>query len=177
MKTNLKEKWIQFCMLLMVMSLSVSCGTKEMSVAKEEFKTYVDSCKQQYNYDPLKTEELGDYQIASGEMDFLQCTYSGIQTILTPNTAIPQVYESLLADHKKMTQKVSSKEMTRADRKKTTLALIESIRQKEQVESEKRTEELFKMADDMRKMEEIRRMEERILESQRHNFNTLRRSF
>ncbi len=161
-------------LLFLILSLSSACSTMDISAARQDFREYIQGCKQRFNYDPLQTEGLGDYQLAEGEKEFLNCVYTGLNDLLIPNTTIPEDYEKLVKDHRDMTQKVADKEMTRSERMQRSLAAINSIKEHEAEEKDKRIQQFQRISDEMRRQEEMNRIQNITTQvAQARNFSAL----
>ena len=97
----------------------------------ERFTQHMAGCTARHGYDPEKTDDLGPHQLGSGERDWDQCVYDGVERYLAVNSPLPRAYAALIDMHKTLTDKVEAGEITRQQRRAEVEALFESIRRDE----------------------------------------------
>lgn len=91
----------------------------------------LNDCTAIHNYNPNEAWGLGQYELAPTERAWLECAYTGVEKIIVPNTAFPKLYREAVTRHKSMTNLVERGELTRAERRKRTLEIRDSISQME----------------------------------------------
>lgn len=92
-----------------------------------QLESHFDGCTQTYGTDPRGTQNVGDYELVPNERAWLDCAYQGIETIMLPNTGLPQMYRSFIAESRSLTDLLERREVTRAQRRSRLLNLIAEI--------------------------------------------------
>jgi hypothetical protein len=123
-------------MVLLAAGISLICSPilakEKLDDAVSVLKTYLDECAAKSGYDPDNTASLGKHELHSGEGDYAQCAYAGINKYLKTRSRIPDVYDHFIATHKELTAKVKSGETTRDERKAALKTMMVSIRNQEE---------------------------------------------
>jgi hypothetical protein len=83
----------------------------------EKFLKHLAGCTRQHGYDPTAQNGLGPHELGRNEMPWRECAYEGIRRIIVPASALPEMYEDLIAEDRKMTEAVVQGTMTRDDRR------------------------------------------------------------
>jgi hypothetical protein len=104
-------------------------GGYYMQNARADFDARFEACKKIHGYDPDKLS-VAEHQLAPNERKARSCVYEAIQSLLIPNTKIPEKYEKLILTDKILTDSVEKGIVTRDQRKRKIeelLAEIESL--------------------------------------------------
>lgn len=125
---------------------------------------HLDACTEAVGVDPRDALDAGDYELVAGERAWLDCAYEGIEGIMVPGSDIPEMYRSLIAESRAMTDRVERGEATRDQRRARIEELVAEIedaelaimRARELAESEEQRraneEELRTAFDEVREM-------------------------
>ena len=119
--------WLLAACLMGVFVTEAPAGTA-MEDAYEAFRTYRGKCTDQHGYDPDNLPPLADFEVAPGEADWRSCVYRGIQEILIPKTAFPDLYRNLVATDQRLAQQVRAGQLTRQERRTLVEQLIADIK-------------------------------------------------
>ena len=92
---------------------SPEIGSSGVRPAIEQAMT---DCTAAHGYDP-DTVTVGENALAPGERDWRRCIYAAIETQVIPQTPVPDVYRSLIADDRTMTEAVATGQLTRSARR------------------------------------------------------------
>jgi hypothetical protein len=104
-----------------------STGTREIVTARRQLDAYMAQCTTRYGYDPEAASNLGPNVLGTGEREWRNCVYQGIEKYLIPGTSSPDVYRRAIAEDRRMTDAVAKGEMTRAQRQARIQQLLEEI--------------------------------------------------
>ncbi len=133
-----------------------------VSEADNDLDRHLAQCTAKYGHDQQKTAGLGEYELPPGEKTFLSCTYEGIYRLIIPNTPIPDKYMDLVDQHRKMTEAVNKKAMTRAQRKAKTRTLLATIKREEDAENLKRSRELQGKMDALQERQRLQKRQQKL---------------
>jgi hypothetical protein len=104
-----------------------STGTREIVTARRQLDDYMAQCTKRYGYDPEAASNLGPNVLGTGEREWRECVYDGIEKYLIPRTLSPDVYRQAIAEDRKMTDAITKGEMTRAERQARIQQLLNQI--------------------------------------------------
>lgn len=88
---------------------------------------HLDGCTLATGSDPFEPSDAGDYELLPNERAWLDCAYDGVETIMIPNTAVPDMYRRLIAESRALTDLVERGEVSRQQRKARIDALVDDI--------------------------------------------------
>lgn len=121
MKAGLLRAGSVVCLCL----LAVGCtdpSAESMSAApsygelRGQMDNHLDGCTRSFGVDPRDAGEVGPYELVANERAWLDCAYEGIRAIMIPNSQVPALYRSLIAESQALTNLVERGELTREQR-------------------------------------------------------------
>lgn len=118
-----------FCALLAL--IVGACASGSGSSAEERFAAHLDECTAQYGFDPDATEGVGERELAPNEREWRACAYSGVETGLIPDSAVPDAYRRLIAEDRVLTEAVGAGTITREERRERIEELFAAIAEEE----------------------------------------------
>lgn len=156
---------MKFWLLVAAALILASCTAQESPSSTsrqgifDRFMQHMAGCTQRYGYDPDTAADLGPNELGTNEREWSTCVYDGIERILAVNSPLPKAYSALIEEHKDMTDKVASGQMTRDQRSKQIAAVFESIRRDEEALLDQKAQASRSQADRdaLREIERIRR--------------------
>ncbi len=101
-----------------------------IELANEQLVAELDQCSARHDTDP-RTATVGENELAPREREWRACAYEGIRAILVPASAVPEVYDELIAEDEALTDQVEAGEITRTERRARLDQLREEIAAKE----------------------------------------------
>ena len=120
---------------LTIMSIGIwssGLGAVTAEEALEQLEQRLTKCTDEFGYDPDRTQDIGPQELALNELEWRSCAYRAIETLMIPNTEVPQVYQQIIDEDRSMTNKILNEEMTRAEREARLDILIASIKDQEE---------------------------------------------
>lgn len=104
-------------------------GTREVVKGREQLNAHVAECTARYGYDPesASASVLGPHALGTGEREWRECVYQGMEKFLIPKTLSPEAYRNAIAEDRKMTDAVAGGKMTRAERREKVQEIIQEI--------------------------------------------------
>jgi hypothetical protein len=102
-------------------------GTREIVMARGQLDDYMAQCTKRYGYDPEAASQLESNALGSGEREWRECVYLGIEKYLIPRTLSPDVYRRAIVEDRKMTEAVANGQMTRAQRQARVQQMLDEI--------------------------------------------------
>lgn len=135
------------------------------------FELALAACTDRFGYDPETVGDIGDFQLAENEREWLECAYTGVETHLVPYSAVPELYTELIDEHRALTDGVERGEVTRAAREERVDTVLASIERQEKAFEQaqiKRLDELRDQQERQRQLREIDRIQ--------REFSIMRRS-
>jgi len=164
--------FIRSSLILSLVLILVIPATYSREETGQEFSKFLSKCTAKTDYDPNNANVTDEYTLAKGERDFLDCAYKGIENNIIPESYIPNQYKKLIKSHRKWTNEVEKKILTRSKRRSLTLTVIGKLKISDEQQKELliRQMELSReiMMEDMRKKQLHRMMQPRI------NYNAMR---
>lgn len=132
------------CLLFVALTLCLcgGCATLSEEGAERRMDAHMARCSARHGYDPAAVTGVGEHELAPGEREWRACVYQGIRTLIIPQTAIPQVYENLIAQDTEMTDAIERGTLTRSQRKARIDNLVRVIRQREGAERSRQVKAL-----------------------------------
>lgn len=138
----------------------------------QTFSNFLSKCTAKTDYDPNKPEVADEYTLAKGEREFLDCAYKGIKKNIIPESYIPNQYKDLIKSHRKWTNEVEKKLLTRSERRSRTLTVIGILKNNDEQQKELFIQQMEQSREIM--MEDMRRREMHRLMQPRINYNAMR---
>lgn len=108
-----------------------ACASGAGSSAEERFAAHLDECTAQHGFDPDATAGVGERELAPNEREWRACAYSGVETILIPDSSVPDAYRRLIAEDRVLTDAVGAGTMTRQQRRERIEQLFAGISEEE----------------------------------------------
>ena len=101
------------------------------SMLEERIEQHLAECSTAAGFDPRSAPNLSETSLVAGEAEWLNCAYSGVESIMIPNTDFPNLYRQLIAESKSLSSLMDKGEVTRTQRRNRMDALIAEIESKE----------------------------------------------
>ena len=159
-KTVAINNWL---FLLLMLAITTVHAKDDLD---QEFSKFISKCTAKTDYDPNKPEVTDDYTLAKGEREFLDCAYVGIEKNIIPESYIPNQYKDLVKSHRKWTNEVENKSLSRTERRSRTLTVIGILKNNDEQQKklfiQKMEQSREIMMEDMRRREMHRMMQPRI---------------
>jgi polyhydroxyalkanoate synthesis regulator phasin len=135
-----------------------------MSVSLEEARTRLDAdlaqCTQRFGFEPAARDNP-ERALAQGEREWRACAYDGVRKHLIPNSSLADVYNQLIGEDRRLTDRLDRGEITRAERRQRLDELIARIRETEL--AQRRKEEEQRLSEFMdQQMEDVLRARHRL---------------
>jgi hypothetical protein len=102
-------------------------GSREIVRAREQLSDYAAECTARHGYDPESASSLGPHALGTGEREWRECVYGGIEKFLIPKTLTPEVYRTAITEDRKMTESIAAGKMTRAQRRERVQEILAEI--------------------------------------------------
>jgi hypothetical protein len=158
------NKRLNICLFLSLMlAITPAHSTDKVD---QVFSKFLSKCTAKTDYDPNKPEVTDDFTLAKGEREFLDCAYVGIEKNIIPESYIPNQYKDLIKSHRKWTNEVENKSLTRTERRSRTLTVIGILKNNDEQQKELFIQQMEQsreiMMEDMRRREMHRMMQPRI---------------
>lgn len=102
-----------------------------VDAGEQTFQAHLDACTARHGYDPDAPGPVGPHELAPNERAFLSCAYDGVRQILMPQSRIPESYQRIIGEHQQLTDMVVAGEITRAERRTRTSAMIREVREQD----------------------------------------------
>lgn len=112
--------------------------------------THFSGCSSAHGYDPRSQEGLTQNRLGKGELKWRACAYQGVENIMIPNSATPELFRQLIREDKAMTAKIAKGEMTRSERKERVTAVLDDIRSREGAYRKAESQKLEKRLEQMK---------------------------
>ena len=112
------------------LAVSVACATtpsQDIALARQDLDAYRAQCTARHGYDPEASSGLGPHVLGTGEREWRECVYQGVEKYLIPNTQTPEAYRKAIAEDREMTASIAGGKTTRAQRRARVQELIEEI--------------------------------------------------
>lgn len=94
-----------------------ACAADSGPSAEQRFAAHLEECTAQYGFDPDATAAVGERELAPNELEWRACAYSGVETILIPDSSVPDAYRRLIAEDQVLTEAVGAGTITRQERR------------------------------------------------------------
>ncbi len=94
---------------------------------RAQLDEHLEACTAAVGVDPRNALDAGDHELVAGERAWLDCAYDGIEGIMVPGSDIPEMYRSLIAESRAMTDRVERGAATRDQRRGRIEELIAEI--------------------------------------------------
>jgi hypothetical protein len=108
-----------------------ACASGTGTSAEERFAAHLDECTARYGFDPDATAAVGDRELAPNEREWRACAYAGVDTILIPNSSVPDAYRRLVDEDRVLTEAVAAGTITRQERRERIDQLFALIGEEE----------------------------------------------
>jgi hypothetical protein len=102
-------------------------GPRAIVRAREQLSDYAAECTARHGYDPESASGLAPNALGTGEREWRECVYEGVEKFLIPKTLSPEAYRMAIAEDRKMTESVASGKMTRAQRRERVEQILKEI--------------------------------------------------
>lgn len=149
--------------LLASLAFSQAYG-QGIAKARKQNQDHVKQCTERLAYNPENTASLGPHELGTGEREWRECVYEGVEKYLIPNTMSPEAYRKAIAEDREMTANVEAAKVTRAQRRARVEKIIgelEALEKKNQAKLEqqiKTTTGLMK--NEMQRQQDLMRMQD-----------------
>ncbi|HIF52148.1 MAG TPA: hypothetical protein EYQ42_11590 [Thiotrichaceae bacterium] len=162
----------RICICLFLLFMSVINPVQSEEKINQAFSKFLSKCTTESDYDPNNTKISDKYTLAKGERAFLDCAYTGIEKNIIPESYIPNQYKDLIKSHRKWTNEVEKKLLTRSERRSRTLIVIGRLEKLDSQQKDLMIEQMQRTREVM--MEDIRKRELHRLMQPRINYNSMR---
>ena len=120
-------------------------------------------CTRLYGYDADTANQLGEYAIGAGELEWRECAYESLMQAMAKESPIEDAYQRLILEDQRLTNGIIAGEVTRTERQTQILAYLDEIHQAEKAEHDLRTleyeREIFiKRMNELQRMRDIERL-------------------
>ena len=149
--------------LMLAVAVLPAAAAEDIAKSRKQLDAHLKQCTQRHGYNPEATADLGPHALGSGEREWRECVYQGVEKYLIRNTLTPEVYRKAIAEDREMTEKVAAGRMTRAERRARIEALLKEIDGHEEVnkvELERRMRDLDRQMQELRRQQEQMRLRE-----------------
>ena len=119
-------------LLIAFESQSATMQSKKIVDLYPKFERHVRDCSSEFNFDPRQAINIGENELAPGEISWRECVYRGVENIVIPDSALSSDYRQIVFEDRVMTDKIARGEFTRTERRVRLEALIESVKAKEE---------------------------------------------
>ena len=83
-----------------------AAAAEDIAKARKQLDEHMKQCSKRQGYNPEATSDLGPQALGSGEREWRECVYQGVEKYLIRNTLTPEVYRKGIAEDCEMTEKV-----------------------------------------------------------------------
>lgn len=142
---------------------ATATAPRDVVIGRQQLDAHLQQCSARYGYDPEAASGLGPHALGSGEREWRECVYEGVEKFLMPKTLSPEAYRQAITEDRQMTARVAGGTMTRSERRERVQKIIEEIRQTEKANVAK----LQQQALDRMWKEEMRHQDEMMLRTLR----------
>jgi hypothetical protein len=138
-------------------SSAAASAQSQLDAARSQLVSDLDQCTNSFGYDPQKTADILENQLAPRELEWRQCGYDAVRKYAQFQPALTGRYEQLINEDISMTNAIQSGAMTRTQRRNRLEALIDQIKtaEEEQIQAgstqqEEEKEQVRRTIDSMR---------------------------
>lgn len=147
---------------VLVAACAATTDSRDVGLDRQQLDDYLKQCTASHGYDPEAASDLGPYVLGTGEREWRECVYRGLEKFLIPNTLSPEAYRKAIAEDREMTASVAGGTMTRTQRRARVEVLLEEI---ERIEEQNRV-----------KLEQAQTAHRLVQEEMRRQLDNTRRS-
>lgn len=123
---NLKEI-LGASVLAVSVAACVTTPPQDVALARQDLDAYRAQCTARYGYDPDASSGLGPHALGTGEREWRECVYQGVEKYLIPNTQTPEAYRKAIAADREMTASIAGGKITRAQRRARVQELLAEL--------------------------------------------------
>lgn len=158
------RRWLPALLCVHAMACPAPAAAQDVDARLERLRAHLASCTAEHGYDPARSGNVGEHELAPGEAAWRGCAYQGVREIMVPGSAVPDAYEALIALDRVITRDVEAGKSTRDDRRARIRTMVDDIVAREKTAAggsgaASTDEEMSKMRDEfMARQEEIKRM-------------------
>lgn len=152
---------VSYALALVLALLSFTVAAAEEPGAEwQALEKHMQDCTRQFGYDPAQAGGLGAHELGAGERAWRDCVYEGIQKIMMSVSVIPEVYQQLIDDDRRMTDDIERQEMTRSERRAQLEANVRNIKLSEEVNKGVVADQKYsEMQQQMQRMQQMQQFE------------------
>lgn len=168
-KTNASKgpRWRTYIILLATLGRVADAGAtppgeSAFDARWREFEARLAECTRRHGYDPASAGGLGPHELGAGERPWRTCVYAGIEEVLARDSDIPDLYQRLIEDDRRMTDAVEAGALTRTERRLRLDEQVRNLRLSEQINGDlalsREHERVRRDLERMRQLQEFERL-------------------
>ena len=119
-------------------------------------------CTRLHGYDPAAAEGIPQHQLGAGERAWRECVYDGIRMTLMQRSEVPEMYQQLIDEDRRMTDAVEQGSLSRQERRMRLEEYVRNIKLSEEVNESLATnqehERIRRDLERMRQQQEFERL-------------------
>lgn len=142
---------------------SAGCAAQPAASADDGWQALqarITDCSRQHGYDPATAGGLGPHELGTGERAWRECVYAAIEDTLARHSTIPEAYQRLVDEDRRMTNDVEAGTLTRAERRQRLEAQVQNLRLSERLNEEIATaQEHERVRRDLERMRQLQEFE------------------
>jgi hypothetical protein len=103
------------------------CTQPVVDANRDETKLRLAKCTERYGYDPSAPGNVGERELAAGELEWRSCAYETIEATMATKAARPEAFRALINADRRMTRQIADGTLTRTERRAKLEQMIEQV--------------------------------------------------
>jgi len=112
-----------------------------IQLSREQLSVDLDECTRLHKYDPEQADQLGEYEIGDGELEWRQCAYAALRKHSRSVPDMQTRYEDVIAADLEMTRQIQDGTLSRSERRIRTKEMMDQIATAEDIRIETEDQE------------------------------------
>jgi hypothetical protein len=146
-----------------LLAFNAGCAAQPAAPADDGWialQSRLTGCTERHGYDPAATGTLGPHELGTGERAWRACFYAAIEETLARRSTIPEAYQRLIDEDRRMTDAIEAGSLTRAERRQRLEEQVHNLRLSERLNEEIATaQEHERVRRDLERMRQLQEFE------------------